>query len=160
VVLDHEDDREIPDRGEIEALQEHALVGGAVAHEADAHPAIAAELGGEPGPAGEWCSGAEDAIGAHHAFREIGDMHRAALAAAGAGGAAIDLAHHLPHFHALGDAMAMAAMGGGDAVALVQMHHDAGGRGLLACIEMDEARNVAARELDMETLLELTDRAH
>ena len=160
VVLHHEDHRQIPDGREIEAFQEHALVGGAVTDEADSHPPVAAELGGKRGAAGEGRPGAQDAIGAHHALGEIGDMHGAALAAAGPGGAAVDLGHHLAHIDALGDAMAMAAMGGGDAVALVQMHHDASGRGLLSGIEMDEARDIAAREFDMQPLLEFADRAH
>ena len=43
---------------------------------------------------------------------------------------------------------------------VVQMHHDAGGRGLLAGIEMDEARNIALGEFDMQPLLEFADRAH
>ena len=87
-------------------------------------------------------------------------MHRAALAAAQAVLAAEDLVHHGRGVAALGDAVAVAAMGAGDAVAIGQMHAEADARGLLAGIEMHEARDVAGRELVVHALLELADRPH
>ena len=56
--------------------------------------------------------------------------------------------------------MAVAAMGRGDAVAVVQMQHDADGGRFLTGIQMDEARNIAAPEIDVQPLLELADGAH
>ena len=47
VVLADEDDRQLPDRGQVERLVEGALVGGAVAEEADRDTAGAARLGGQ-----------------------------------------------------------------------------------------------------------------
>ena len=61
---------------------------------------------------------------------------------------------------ALGDAVAVAAMGAGDVVDVGQMHADADARCLLAGIEMHEARDVAGGELVVHALLELADRAH
>ena len=87
-------------------------------------------------------------------------MHRAALAAAQALLAAEDLVHHRPGVAALGDAVAVAAMGAGDAVDVGQVHAEPDARGLLAGVEMDEARDVAGRELVVHALLELADRAH
>ena len=51
-------------------------------------------------------------------------------------------------------------MGRGDAVAVVQVHHDAGAGGFLAGIEMDEAGDVAGGELGVHALLELADGPH
>src|SRR5271167_4317877 len=87
-------------------------------------------------------------------------MHRTAFAAACASRLAVDLGHHFLHVDALGDAMAVPSVGGGDSVAIVEMHHDAGGRGFFTCVEMNESRDVAAREIDVQTLLEFADRAH
>src|SRR5207237_3605782 len=115
----------------------------AIADEGDADAAVAAIFGGECRAAGKRRAGAQDAVGAHHALGKIGDVHRAALAPAGAGRLAVDLAHHVADIDALGDAVAMAAMGRGDAIAIVEMYHDAGGGGLLAGVKMDEAGNVA-----------------
>ena len=87
-------------------------------------------------------------------------MHRAALAAAQAVLAAEDLVHHRPRVAALGDAVAVAAVGAGDAVASCEVHAEADAGRLLAGVEMDEARDVAGRELLVHPLLELADRAH
>ena len=52
----------------------------------------------------------DHAVGAEHADGEIGDVHRAALAAAIAGGAAVELRHHARGIGALGDRVAVAAV--------------------------------------------------
>jgi hypothetical protein len=87
-------------------------------------------------------------------------VHRAALAFARAALLAVDFLHHRDHVHALGDAVAVTAVRAGDAVAVAQVHHDPGARGLLAGIQVDEAGDVASREVDVQPLLELADRAH
>jgi hypothetical protein len=102
----------------------------------------------------------KDAVRPHHPQGQVGDMHRAALARAAARGLAIDFRHHRLHVDALGDAMPVPAMGRGDAVAVVQMRHDADRRGLLSGVKMDEAGDLAAREIDMQPLLEIADGAH
>ena len=61
---------------------------------------------------------------------------------------------------ALGDAVAVAAMGAGDVVDVGQVHAEADARGFLAGVEMDEARDVAGRELVVHALLELADHPH
>ena len=87
-------------------------------------------------------------------------MHGAALAIAGSALASVDLLHHRHRVHALGDAVAVPAMGTGDAVAVMQVVQDADARGFLAGIQVDEAGNVAAREIHVQAFLELADRAH
>lgn len=71
------------------------------------------------------------AVGAEHADREIGDVHRTALAAVEARGLAEQLAHHPRQVGALGQRVAVAAMGGGEVVARAQMGADAGRHRLL-----------------------------
>src|SRR5437667_1894964 len=87
-------------------------------------------------------------------------MHGTAFAAARPHGLAIDLAHHLLHIEALGDAMAMTPMRRCDAIAIVEMHHDAGAGGFFAGIEMHEARYVALGEFIVDPLFEFADPPH
>src|SRR5581483_4137040 len=150
VVLDHEDRRQVPDRGQVEALQEHALVRGAVADEAHGHVALAPRLGRQGGAAGQRSAGAEDAVGPHHPDVELGDVHGAALALAAPALAPVDLLHHRPGVDALGDAVAVAPAGGGDPGGRPEVHPDAGGGGLLAGVEVHEAGDVTPGEVDVE----------
>ena len=77
-----------------------------------------------------------------------------------AGLAAVDLGHHLAHVHALGDAVAVAAMGAGDGVTVVEVAAHADGRSLLARVQVHEARDLAGRELRVHAFLELADSPH
>ena len=69
--------------------------------------------------------------------------------------AAEDLVHHAVEVAALGDAVAVAAVGRGDGVAVVEMHADADAGSFLAGIEMHEAGDVAGGELGMDRVLEV-----
>jgi hypothetical protein len=160
VVLRHEDGGEVPDRRQVERLERGALVGGAVAEERDRDAAVALVLGRERAPADQRRATADDAVGAEHALGQVGDVHRAALAPARPGGLAVDLGHHPDRVDALGDAVPVAAVGGGDRVAVVEVRADADGRGLLARVQVHEAGDVAARELVVHALLELADGLH
>src|SRR6266508_10644 len=66
VVLGHEHHRQLPDRCQVHALVGGALLGGAVAEEADAHRAGALALGGQARPAGQRRATTDDAVGAEH----------------------------------------------------------------------------------------------
>ena len=160
VVFHHEDGRELPHRGQVEALQEVAGVGGAVADEADRHAAVLLVLGCQRGAAHQRRAGAEDAVGPHHAQVDIGDVHGAALAAAGAGGAPVQFGEHASDVDALGDAVAVAAVGTGNVVVLAQVQHDAGGGRFLARVQMHEAGQVAGGEFHVHPFLEFPDRLH
>ena len=160
VVLHHEDGRQVPHGGQVEALQEVAGVGGAVADEADRHAAVLLELGRQRRAAHQRRARAENAVGAHHAQVQVGDVHGAALATAGAGGAAVELGEHAFDVDPLGDAVAVPAVGARDVVVLPEVHHDAGRGGFLARVEMNEPRKVAGGELHVDPLLEFPDRLH
>src|SRR5215204_2689007 len=79
---------------------------------------------------------------------------------ADAGLLAVDLGHHALDVAALRDRVAVAAMGRGDVVVVAQVRADAGGDRRLAGVQVHEARDLAGRELAVQTLLELADRAH
>ena len=160
VVLDDEDARQVPHRGEVQALEERALVRAAVAHEGDSDLLRAADLGRQADTADHGRAPADDPVRAEHPAVDVGDVHRPALAAAEPVRAAVDLEHHRLHVAALRDRVSVAAMGAGDVVVVVQVRADAGRDRLLARVEVDESRDVAGCELDVQPLLELADRAH
>ena len=81
IVLADEDDRQLPDRREIERLVERADIGGAVAEETDRDVLFAEILRAPRRAAGNRQVRADDRVGAHHAVLDRGQMHRAALAA-------------------------------------------------------------------------------
>jgi hypothetical protein len=87
-------------------------------------------------------------------------MHGAALAAAQAASLAHDLQHHALHVHALGDAVAVAAMGRADIILVGEIEADPHPAGLLAEIDVGEAGDVAEREFLLHPLLEGADREH
>ena len=120
----------------------------------------AERLGGQRRADHQRRAAADDAVGAEHALVEIGDVHRAALAAAQPGLLGEQLLHHPGRVAALGDAVAVPAMGAGDVVLRPEMRADADRGGLLAGIEMDKAGNAALRELLLHPLLEAADRRH
>src|ERR1700728_182924 len=109
VVLGDEDRWQVPHAGQVHRLERGALVAAAVAEERNADPAGALDLGGKRGPADQRRAAADDAVGAEHALGQVGDVHRAALAVAASGPAAVDLGHHLADIDALGDAVPMTA---------------------------------------------------
>src|SRR3546814_6071854 len=102
---------------------------------------------------------ADDPVGAEHAHRQVGDMHRAAAPFAKPVPAAVDLLHHPLHVAALGDAMAVPAMGGDDVVIIGQMIADADGGCFLTTVQMSESGDFPGLDLFVEPFLEIG-RAH
>ena len=102
----------------------------------------------------------DDAIGAQHADREIGDVERAALALAGAAGAPEQLRQHGAGVGPFGDGVAVTAMGGRDQILAHEMNADAGGDGLLTDREVDRALDVALLMRALCRLLEGADPRH
>ena len=126
IVLAHEHDRQLPDRGEIQRLVERADIGGAVAEEADRDVLVALVLRAQRGAAGDRQMRADDRVGAHHAVLRRGEVHRAALAAHQAVVALHQLAEHLLDRHAARQRVGMAAIGAEGVVALLHRAAEAG----------------------------------
>ena len=160
IVLADEHHGQLPDRSEIERLVEGAFVVGAVAEERHRDRAGFQPLGAERRADGDRQAAADNAVGAEIAAVRVGDVHRAAAPAAIAGLAAEKLGEHPLHLGALGDAMAVAAMCGGDVVAVGKRRADADGGGLLADRQVHRAVALAPDVAVLRRLLEAADQVH
>src|SRR6266851_1553145 len=160
VVLADVDDGQLPERGHVHGLVEQALPQRAVAEEAHRDLAALAHLGGERGAGGDARGAAHDGVGAEIAGLGIGDVHRPALAAAVARLLAEQLGEHPAHRGALGQAMAVAAVGARDEVVALERLADADRDRLLADIEMGQAGHLRALVELVHLLLEGADLGH
>src|SRR4051812_2706433 len=95
VVLDDEDDRQIPESDHVQGLEEHTCVGGAVSQITKGDAVFLAVLRSEGESAAEGCVATDDAPTAEEAFLNVVKMHRAALATAEPVLPAHDLGHDL-----------------------------------------------------------------
>src|SRR5437660_1074901 len=132
VVLADVDDGQAPQRGHVHRLVQQALAERAVAEEADGHLVGAAPAGGHRRSGGDAGAAADDRVGAQVAALLVGDVHGAALAPAVAGLPAQQLGEHAVHGRALGQAVAVAAVGAGDVVVVPERRADADRDRLLA----------------------------
>ena len=123
---------------EVERFGDRALVGGAVADEGHRDPVCPEVLVGQRSAHCDGRRTADDRVGAEHALGEVGDVHRAALAFADAVGLAVDLEQHRADIHALGDAVAVAAVRRADVVGITQVHAGTDRDRLHAAIEVHE----------------------
>ena len=139
---------------------ERAGVRRAIAEKRDRDRALALHLRRQTRASDDRDPAGDNAVGAEHADRKIGDMHRAALALAIAGLSAVELGHHAVEVGALGDAVAMAAMGRNDPVALAKRRTDADRDRLLAYVAVDDAVDFAGEIVGRGALLETPDRQH
>jgi hypothetical protein len=160
IVLAGIDDRQLPERGHVHHLVEQPLAERAVAEEADGDGARAEALGGQRSTRGDAGGAADDGVGAQIAVFLVGDVHRSALAAAIAFRLAEQLAEHFLELRALGDAVAVAAVGGGDVVCLFQRLADADGNRLLAGIHVREAGHLGRKVELVGIVLEGPDARH
>ena len=115
--------------------------------ERDRDAAGAERLGGQRRAGGKRQSAADDPVRAEHALVDIGDVHRAALALADAGGLAHQLRDHAVDIDTLGDAMTVAAVRAGDVVAIGEVTADADRDRFLAGVEVDESGNQTVGEV-------------
>ena len=102
----------------------------------------------------------DDAVRAEHADLEIGDVHRAALAAAIAAFTPEQLAHHGERVGALGEGVAVAAMGREQHVVAGEVGADAGRDRLLADRGMDRPEDELLPQALERQLLEGADAPH
>ena len=143
VVLAEEDHRQPPHGGEVDRLVEGALGDRAVAEERHRHAAVGAKLGGRCGSHRDRQAGGDDPVGAEDPEVRVGDVHRAAAATVGALLLAHQLGEHAERLQALGQAVAVAAMGGRDDVGRTERPARTYRCGLLADREVDEAGHLA-----------------
>ena len=160
VVLADVDHGQLPERRHVHRLVEKALAERAVAEEAHRDLAAAAHLRRERGARRDAGGAADDGVGAEVARLGIGDVHRAALAATVAGLLAEQFREHAVDRGALGEAVPVAAVGAGDEVVAMQGLADADRHGLLADVEVGQARHLRALVQLVHLLLEGPDLRH
>ena len=120
VVLDHVDDRQLPELRHVEALVDLALVGGAVAEIGQADVAVAAVLVGEGEAGAERHLRADDAVAAVEMLLLGEHVHRAALALRQAAAASGQLGHDALRVHAAGEHVAVVAVSGDHLIAVAE----------------------------------------
>ena len=118
---------------------------GAFAEKAGRNDVLAAHVIGERQPDRERQPAADDGIAAVEIGAPIEQVHRAAAPAAAALLLAVHFRESRRHRYAAHQRMAVLAIGGDDAVALLQHRDDADGDRLLAVIEMQKAANLLLR---------------
>ena len=135
--------RQVIGGGDVESFVEHALMGGAIAEEGQRDSAVFLVLGAERGAGGQRDARTHDAVGAQDTQVGVSDVHGAALALVGTGGLAVQLRHHGLGVHALGDAVAVAAVGAGDVVIGIQRRAAANRHRFLTQTQVQETGNGA-----------------
>ena len=160
VVLEDEDDRQAPERGQVHRLAEVAGVRGAVAEHADGDVVGSLVVAREREPRRERQVAADDPVAAHEPVLGVEDVHRAAAAAGGAVDAAEELGHHVLGLGAAGDRVAVGAVGADQVVRRLHRRGRADDRRLLADREVKEAAGLGALVLATGLLLEAADQRH
>ncbi len=162
VVLQHVDDRQLPQRGHVERLGERALLGRAVAEEAQHHLPLAADLRRVRDAGGLRDALPDDAGRAQEPAPGVGQVHRAAVTSAQAGGPPVDLGHHRVRIAAEDQGIPMTPVGGHHLVSGTQGGQRPDDRGLRPVgqvgVAADHARVLGECRLD--PLLELPDPQH
>ena len=160
VVLAHEQHGQVPHGSHVRGFMEGTDVGRSVAEEARGNSPITAVLRRECGTYRDRNAATDDRVGAEHAAIHVDDVHAAAATLAVAGRLAIELGEHRAEFRALGDRVAMAAVGRRDLVGIAEDRHHAGGNSLLPDIEVKESGHVTGLDQLARGLLEQTDPHH
>ena len=139
---------------------ERALGRRAVAEERDRHPAVISELRRGGGTDRDRHPSGDDAVGPEDPDVGVGDVHRSAPPSVGAFVLAHQLGEHPERLEALGQAVTVAPVGGGDDVSRPQWPAGADGRSLLTDREVDEAGHLAVAVQRRHALLEAADEHH
>src|SRR5690625_4424662 len=141
VVLADEEDREFENLCPVQAFKEGPAVDRPVAEEAGDDPVLPPQLDSMGGTGGDGNVGGDHAVGAQHADLEVGDMHRAALAATRSTLPAEELTHHRQGIRALGQGVAVAAVVRQQKIVLPQLGADPHGHRLLTDRGVDGAEH-------------------
>ena len=160
IVLADEQDRQLPERGEIHAFVPGAFVGCALAEEASDDRLRLLHLERQRGADGIRDARCNDRGRAHHVDLGIDEMHRPRLAARAAVDLAVELGHHARHVAALGEVKRVAAVGAEHHVALVQVIAHRGGNRLLPDAEVDRALDLVRGVKADDLFLDPPDQVH
>ena len=160
VVLADEDHRQLPQSSHVHGLMESALIAAAVTEEGNTDALGGVQRAIKSMAGAQSLGSTHDAVGAHEANLGSGLVHLTGTAGADAVLTAHQLCHHGVDISALGDQVAVAAVGRGDIVFLGQSLADAGSNSFLTDIHMHVADNDALLEVSNSTFLKHTDQPH
>ncbi len=132
IVFADEQQRQLPDPGQVHGLVPHAAVGRPVAEEASGHLTGAAIFRGKGRSAGDGQIGPDDAVGPEHAHVGVDHMHGPSLASVASGLFFHEFGQHGLHVSPFGEVMAFAPMRAEDIVIAVQRGTDTGCHRLLS----------------------------
>src|SRR5215469_16123742 len=126
IVLDHVNDRQLPQRSHVEALIDLPLIDRAVAEICDRDSPICAIVMGKGEPGSDWHLCTDDAVATKEALLPAEHVHRAALAVRIAATTPGQLGHDTLGIHAAGQHMAVIAIGRDNRVAFLErcLHAD------------------------------------
>ena len=102
----------------------------------------------------------DNAVRTEHTDREVGDMHRPALAIAGAAHTSEQFEHHRARICTLRDGMTVTTMIAGQQIVVAQIRTDANRNGFLADVLMHRAAHLAGVKRLARRLLEGADHQH
>ena len=134
-----------------------SLVDGSVSEEHDSDLPATAELCAESRSASDREARTDDAVAAEHPELDVGDVHRAAQAAAIAARPAHELGHHAPNIRALRDEVTVAAVISHDVVIGAECRRGSDGDRLLSDTAVCGTGNDSGREELGRPLLEPPD---
>jgi hypothetical protein len=160
VVHDQEDDRQLPQLGDVQRLVPGADVGGGVAHLADHHLVRALVRDGQPGPRRQRQLPPDDGVAAHEPSIHVEQVHRAAPAPGDAGLLAEQLRHDPVRVHAAPEDVPVLAVVREHVVALFERRHHADDGRLFAQVQVAVAADLGASVHLAGLLLEPADQDH
>ncbi len=146
VVLADQDDREVPEGGEVDRLVEGPGPGRPVAEAGHRHPVGALEARRQTGADRDGDSGADDPGREQEARRRVGDVHGTALPRVDAARLGEDLGHQRADRDALGELVVEPAVGCHQLVVAPEHRAERRGDGLLAGRRPVGAGELAPRE--------------
>lgn len=142
IVLAHEQHRELPQGGEIEAFVELAFGDRALAEEAGSDSRLAAQTIGQGKTDGQRQSASDDRIAAVEVRIAAEQVHRAAPPARAPFRLAEHLGHHGCHRYATHQSVTVLAIGAHDPIVGVEKRNDPHCHGFLAIVQMQEAADL------------------
>ena len=160
VVLDDEDDREVPEGGQVVGFMDRALVDGAVTHVDEAATLQSHVFDGVGEAGAEGGLAPDDAVAAPVVLIRGEVVHRAALTLGAAGDAAGQFGHAFVHAHADHQAVAVVAVTRDDMVVLTKEGDCASGDGLLTHVKVEESADLTLLVDADAALLEMADTSH
>ena len=160
VVLNHIDDREIPESGDVEALAVDSLIDCAVAQKGDRTALDSLVLEGKGKAESERGLAGDDAVTTPVMLVGSEEVHRPTLALGAAGALAEELGHAFVHAHADGQGVAVVTIGGDDLVAAVHQGGGADGNRLLADVKVEESPHDPLIVIFQRLLLKAADAEH